>query len=314
MKIWTDIKQEFRVGNNLTRIMYINVGVFVALFLIRLLSWLFTASDQSGLYGFVIKNIQTYLNPDFLILKPWTLFTYMFTHESFFHILFNMLWLYWMGRIFIDLLNGKRLVAIYLLGGIAGALLSLAAFQLLPALKPAIESGNPAPMLGASAAVMAITAAIATYVPNYEIRLLFFGNVAIKYIALVAVGLDILFLPDGNAGGRFAHIGGALFGFVWAYKLKQGTDISKWFMTVLDSVAVWFRPKPKSHMHVSYKNKKQKKGTYVHYEETNTSSSQTEYSQAEIDTILEKVARSGYESLTAKEKKILFSSSNRNRK
>jgi membrane associated rhomboid family serine protease len=279
---------------------------------------MFTGSPDSGVYAIFIENLQTYLNPSFLLYKPWTLLTYMFTHEGFLHLLTNMLWLFWMGRIFIDLLNGKRFVAIYLLGGFAGAVLALLAFNFLPALSHYVEQGNPIPMLGASGAVMAITVAVGTYVPNYRIRLLFIGDVALKYIAIIAVAIDILFLPEGNAGGRFAHLGGAAFGFLWAYKLKQGTDISKWFMNLLDTIAVWFKPKKQSNMHVSYRNKQQKKGkgTYVQYEDANSfSSKKTEsYSQEEIDVILDKVAKTGYESLTKREKEILFSSSNRNKK
>ncbi|MDA3881818.1 MAG: rhomboid family intramembrane serine protease [Bacteroidales bacterium] len=315
MKVWEHIQQEFKRGNNLTRIIYVNVGVFVFLRILNLLAWMFTGSPSSGVYAVFIDNLQTYLNPSFLLYKPWTMLTYMFTHEGFLHILFNMLWLYWMGRIFIDLLNGKRLLAIYLLGGFAGAVLALLAFNFLPALSQYVDQGNAIPMLGASGAVMAITVAIGTYVPDYRIRLIFVGETSLKYIVIIAVAIDILFLPDGNAGGRFAHLGGAAFGFLWAYKLKKGTDISKWFMNLLDTIAVRFKPKKQSNMHVSYRNKQEKKGkeTYVQYEEANSfSSKKTEnYSQAEIDVILDKVAKTGYESLTKREKEILFSSSNR---
>src|SRR5690606_10644385 len=169
MRVWSDIMQEFKMGTNLTRIIYINIGVFISLFLLRLISWLTTGSPESIVYYFFIENIQTYLNPQALLTKPWTVFTYMFTHEGFFHILMNMLMLYWMGRIFIDLLQGKRFVAIYLLGGIAGALFALLAYAVLPAFQSIISSGNAVPMIGASASVMAITAAIGTYVPHYEI-------------------------------------------------------------------------------------------------------------------------------------------------
>lgn len=307
MTIWKEISYEFKRGNNLTRIIFINIGVFVTIFILRLLSWLTTGAQDSILSLVFIENIQTYLHTEYLIKKPWTLFTYMFTHLGFFHLLINLLWLYWMGRIFIDLLNGKRFVAIYILGGLAGALLALIAYNYLPALKPMISAGFSAPMIGASASVMAITAAIGTYVPTYSMYLLFFGKVQLKYIAIAAVILDILFLPEGNAGGRFAHLGGALFGFLWARNMKNGTDISKWFLGIMNMVTSFFSSKP--NMKVAYKNQKES-ASYVPYEEVSkTPTSQSNYSQAEIDAILDKIAKSGYDSLTAKEKETLFSSS-----
>lgn len=304
MRVWSDIVQEFKMGTNLTRIIYINIGVFISLFLLRLISWLTTGSPESIVYYFFIENIQTYLNPQALLSKPWTILTYMFTHEGFFHILMNMLMLYWMGRIFIDLLQGKRFVAIYLLGGISGALFALLAYAVLPAFQSIISSGNAVPMIGASASVMAITAAIGTYVPHYEIYMLFFGKVKLKYIAIALVIIDLLMLPEGtNAGGRFAHLGGALFGFLWARNIKQGTDISKWFMHFMDTCVTWFKPRKK--MHVSYRNKT-KTGSYVNYQDIKPE--KPNYSQKQIDAILDKIAKSGYESLSAKEKEILFSS------
>jgi hypothetical protein len=213
-----------------------------------------------------------------------------------------------MGRIFIDLLNGKRFVAIYLLGGVAGAIFAVIAYSIIPEFQSIIASGNAIPMIGASASVMAIVTAIGTYVPEYEVHLMFFGKVKLKYIAIVLVIIDILMLPEGiNAGGRLAHLGGALFGFLWAQNIKKGVDISKWFMNIMDTVVTWFKPQKK--MHVSYrkqKNKAKKSSSYVNYQ--NVSPSKPKYDQKQIDAILDKIAKSGYQSLSAKEKEILFSS------
>ncbi|HPY83103.1 MAG TPA: rhomboid family intramembrane serine protease, partial [Bacteroidales bacterium] len=279
MKIWNDIIQEYKRGTNLTRVIYSNIAVFISLHILRLLSWLFVSNSSSTVLNFIIANIQTYLNPYILITKPWTVFTYMFTHISFIHLLTNMLMLYWMGRIFIDLLNGKRFVAIYLLGGVAGAIFAVIAYSIIPEFQSIIASGNAIPMIGASASVMAIVTAIGTYVPEYEVHLMFFGKVKLKYIAIVLVIIDILMLPEGiNAGGRLAHLGGALFGFLWAQNIKKGVDISKWFMNIMDTVVTWFKPQKK--MHVSYrkqKNKAKKSSSYVNYQ--NVSPSKPKYDQ-----------------------------------
>jgi hypothetical protein len=226
----------------------------------------------------------------------------MFVHEGFLHLLFNMLWLFWFGRIFIDMLNGKRLLAVYVLGGIFGALFAVAAFAVIPALHQSMVGAVP--MIGASAAVLAIVVATATYFPNYQVYLLFFGQVRLKYLALVMVALDVISLPGLNAGGALAHLGGALFGFVWAWQLKQGNDIAAWFVRLCDWFGTLFTPQPK--MRVSYRNTKSNVSD-VQFEEVKP---QKQQSQAEIDVILDKISKHGYDSLTKKEKEILFKQNN----
>lgn len=299
IKIWDTIRREFTQGNALNRLIFINIAVFVLIHIIRLLSWIFTQSPTSGLYEIFITNIQTYLTPEALIRKPWTLFTYMFVHEGFFHLLFNILWLVWFGRIFINALQGKRLFAVYALGGIAGALLSVIGFVLIPALQNSMIGSMP--MIGASAAVMAVVVATATYFPNYQVYLLLFGQVRIKYLAIIMVALDIISLPGLNSGGILAHLGGALFGFLWAWQLKQGNDIALWFMQFCNWVENLFKPQPK--MRVTYRNQKSDISD-VKYEDVGH---KVAVSQAEIDAILDKISKNGYDSLTKKEKELLFS-------
>jgi len=217
----------------------------------------------------------------------------MFTHVDLLHILFNMLWLYWMGRIFIDMLNGKRFVAIYILGGLTGALFTIAAYYIIPHLSEQVPAEIP--MIGASASVLAIMAATATYFPNYIIHLIFIGPVRIKYIVLGLIILDIILIPGINSGGHIAHLGGALFGYLWASNIKKGTDISKWFMNILDSISTW--TKPRKNIKVTYTNS------------TQTAKPTNSVTQQEIDIILDKIAKNGYESLSAKEKEILFTMS-----
>jgi membrane associated rhomboid family serine protease len=296
MTIWHDIQREFREGNNLIKIIFINIAVFLILNILQVLSWIFTGQQESGIYTFIISNIQTYISVTKLIVKPWTLVTYMFTHIDFLHILFNMLWLYWMGKIFIDMLNGKRFVAIYILGGLTGAIFTIAAYYILPHLSQYVPAEIP--MIGASASVLAIMTATATYFPNYIVHLLFIGTVRIKYLVLTMVLLDIILIPGLNSGGHIAHLGGALFGFIWASQIKKGTDISKWFMNIMDTIVTWTKPRKK--ITVSYSNPSSKS-----YSTKPTNA----VTQQEIDAILDKIAKNGYESLTAKEKEILFTMS-----
>ncbi len=312
MNLWKEFQHQFKTGNNLTRVLLINVGIFVAFHIIRFLSWLLTGTGESGITDFVMSNLETYLNVSVLATKPWTIVTYMFFHIGFMHLLSNMLILFWMGRIFVDMLNDKKFLAVYVLGGICGAVLSTLAYNTIPVLQDSIASGSSVPMLGASAAVLAVTAAVGTYFPDYKIYLLFFGRVSLKYFALAVVGLSVLFIPDGNAGGQIAHLGGALFGFVWASQLRKGNDIAKWFMSLVEKIQNLF--KPKSKLKVSYKNtrfsskrKRAKEATYVDYEEV----SEKDSNQKELDVILDKIAKYGYESLTKAEKEKLFTSSNK---
>jgi len=198
-----------------------------------------------------------------------------------------------MGRIFIDMLNGKRFVAIYILGGLTGALFTIAAYYIIPHLSEQVPAEIP--MIGASASVLAIMAATATYFPNYIIHLIFIGPVRIKYIVLGLIILDIILIPGINSGGHIAHLGGALFGYLWASNIKKGTDISKWFMNILDSISTW--TKPRKNIKVTYTNS------------TQTAKPTNSVTQQEIDIILDKIAKNGYESLSTKEKEILFTMS-----
>ncbi|HOS85009.1 MAG TPA: rhomboid family intramembrane serine protease [Bacteroidales bacterium] len=293
MTIWHDIQREFREGNNLIKIIFLNIAVFLLLNILQVFSWIITGQQESGIYSFIIENIQTYISLPKLVTKPWTLITYMFTHVDLLHILFNMLWLYWMGRIFIDMLNGKRFVAIYILGGLTGALFTIAAYYIIPHLSEQVPAEIP--MIGASASVLAIMAATATYFPNYIIHLIFIGPVRIKYIVLGLIILDIILIPGINSGGHIAHLGGALFGYLWASNIKKGTDISKWFMNILDSISTW--TKPRKNIKVTYTNS------------TQTAKPTNSVTQQEIDIILDKIAKNGYESLSTKEKEILFTMS-----
>ena len=269
----------FRSGNPLYLFIAINVLVFLSIHFARLI--VFLAGMQTDIGTLLYLNLALPADPQVLLYKPWTLVTYMFSQQEFFHFLFNMLWLYWLGQIFLSFLNKRQFVFTYLAGGLAGALLFLLAYNLLPVFR-----GGNSWLIGASAGVNAIVLAAATLVPDYSIRMLFFGNVRLKYLALVLVVLDILFVAGANAGGSIAHLGGALLGFVYIRQLQRGTDWSKVF------------------------NRQKKRLKVVHNDRRPFSGSATDTPDQEyIDSLLDKISRSGYNSLSKAEKEALFKAS-----
>jgi hypothetical protein len=202
-----------------------------------------------------------------------------------------MLWLFWFGKIFLEYLPAKKLLSVYLLGGLSGAFLYIIAYNFLPVFSAVLPQAHA---LGASAAVLAVVTAIAFYMPNFTLNLLFIGPVKLKYIALFSIVLDLINIPHGNAGGHIAHLGGALYGYLFIVQYKKGRDISKGYDSIIDSVAKLF--KPRKRMKVTYKR------TADEYEYNKTKIE----NQKEIDRILEKISKGGYESLTKAEKEVLF--------
>lgn len=251
------------------------IGVNTIVFLVLGIANLFTKGAVDSLV------VQYLAFPSDIAQWPtrfYTLVTYAFLHQNIFHILFNMLWLYWMGNLFLDFLKARQFQVVYWGGAILGAL----TFALIYNLNPQLNA-NGAILLGASAAVMAIFSAIATLIPNYSIRLILFGDVKLKYLLLVYIIIDVIGTSpgSGNIGGNLAHLGGAFFGFVYIKILQNGTDLSNFLVK-----------KPKLKV---VKNAPKKKTSAVN--------------QAEIDAILDKISKSGYENLTAKEKQTLFDAS-----
>lgn len=305
MSFINDLKYTYNQGSILTRLLFINVGVFVALTLVRIFGFFYNVPLLQKVLPWIAgsSGLETMLH------RPWTLLTYMFVHEGLFHLFFNMLLLYIAGRIFENLLNGKRMLAVYFLGGIAGFLFYFAAFNMFPVFADARGSI----IYGASAAVMAVLVAIATYQPNLEIRLILLGNVKLKYIAIFFVALDVLFLDGGNTGGRLAHLGGALFGYLYSKQLQKGNDWSKGFLAVTNFFGDLFFPKPKMKV-VSKKSTgspfgKRRSAGSNWQPQSSTSVKNDEAHQKKIDAILDKISQSGYDSLTKAEKEYLFNAS-----
>jgi membrane associated rhomboid family serine protease len=287
-----NIKNQFRSANTLERIIIVNVAVYLLFAVMRALMKLF----MSSLDEFFIPS-QWFAVPaslHALIFKPWTIITYMFYHEEFFHILFNMLWLFWMGKIFTEYLGNKKLFSTYILGGICGAILYIAAYNFFPLFS---QSVNYSFALGASAGVLAITIATATLLPEYRIGILFLGPVALKYVALVSVFLDLISVSGSNAGGHIAHLGGAMFGFFYIRQLKRGRDIAKGFNNMMDSLVSVFKGGKKMKVHYGRSRRDE---DFV---------ADKKAMQERTDEILDKISKSGYGSLTKEEKEFLFNSS-----
>jgi len=281
----------------------VNAAVWLVTILVRNFAFLF-ASPESAISGGYKSLISQWLmeafavsaNTGILIERPWTLITYMFLHFDFFHILFNMLWLWWFGAIFIQYLSQRQLLGTYFFGGIAGALLYVTAFNFFPVFSIARES---ALALGASASVLAIVVAIAFYVPDYTVHMLFLGPMKIKYIAIITIAIDLLMINSGNAGGHIAHLGGALWGFGYV-KMLPGFDPTRVF-EIFNKKNFHFQRTAKRS-----KFKVHKGGRPLSDDDYNR---EKILRQQRIDSILDKISRSGYDSLTKEEKELLFSSS-----
>ena len=293
-----DLAGYFRRNNMLVKLILINVGVWLLILILDVLFDLFNANFSNG----ILPWLAVPASLEKLVTRPWTLITYMFLHFDFWHILFNMLWLYWFGRIFLEYLNQRQLLSTYLLGGIAGAAMYILSFNIFPKFQDAYLESMA---LGASASVMAVVVAISFYVPNYRIHLLFIGPVRIYYIAILSVLLDVIMIRSSNSGGHLAHIGGALWGLFYIYRLKNGRDMS----LLLSKFPAWrnmnpFRKSSKRRFKKVYTNSRP-----VTDEEYNYKKAQH---QKKIDAILDKISKSGYESLTKEEKELLFKTSNKN--
>jgi len=292
MSLWHNIKKTFSDANKLNRLIYINVAVFLFLSAISIITYLF--NDEA----FSMKVLRLFAVPASLrtlAMKPWTLITYMFTHKDILHILFNMLWLYWFGRIFLEYLDQRKLVAVYILGGISGAIVYVLSFNIFPVFTSLIPESVA---IGASASVMAVVVAIAAYVPNYPVHLLLIGRVKIIWIAVGIFVLTSFMDFSVNSGGKLAHMGGALFGYLYIVNLRKGKDPGRALNRIIDSIASIFKAR-KEKMKVSYSRKK------TDYEYNKAKAER----QEKIDRILDKISKGGYDSLTKEEKNLLFSES-----
>ncbi len=300
--ITDEIKESFRQGTALVKLIYINLAIFLLVKIVYVFFFLFISSSdvQFKAIFFQVRYLKYLMLPadlSELLYRPWSMISYMFLHWDFLHILFNVLALFWFGRIFLRYLAGRQLYTTYLLGGFSGAVLYLISYNVFPGL----DTSN-AQVLGASASVVAILLAISAYAPNYTVYLPLIGPVKIKYIAIVIVALDFIRVASDNAGGFIAHIGGAMYGYIFAFQLKKGRDIGMVFEKMANALSGLFKKGPR--MKVSYKSGASKIDD-MHYNKSKAEN------QKEIDRILDKIAKSGYDSLSKNEKETLFRMSNK---
>ena len=289
-----DLKNQYKNGSILIKLIFINVAVFLLVNVIGSLLYLFNISNGVAIF---ISWFALPADLSELVVKPWTLLSYMFLHQGLFHMLMNMMVLYFGSQIFNQFLNEKKLLNVYLLGGLSGGLLYVMAFNLFPVFEANVTNSVA---LGASAAVMAVLIAAATYVPNFVVRLMFIGNVKLKYIAMGYLVLDVVRIQSSNSGGHIAHIGGAIFGFFFIQQLKKGNDFTLGFSRFLNYLKAMFQPQKK--MKVVYKKQGKTKSNTAY-------NSQKVDNQKKVDLILDKISKSGYDSLSAEEKAILFDAS-----
>jgi len=293
MSIGQEIKQSFKQGSLHTKLIYVNIGVFLAVSIVNVIMLISGNRDYFSLLEWL--QVPSYL--PHLITMPWTLVTYMFTHENLFHILFNLLALYWFGQIFLRFFTQKQLLSTYLWGGLAGGILFVLAFNAIPLF---VEMKYLSVMIGASASIMAITFAAATYSPNYTIYIVFFGEVRLKYIALVYLIIDLISIAGTNAGGHIAHLGGALAGYLIALKLKQNSSTNLGLGWV-DGIFNLFSSE-RNNMKVVHK----RSISDMEYNATKVKR------EGNINEILDKINKTGYESLTKEEREELFKMGNKN--
>ena len=289
--ILDDIKTQFRYGNKIVQLIMVNFMVFLCIIIVRsftpggslgdgfntFLSWLALPSD---LYT--------------LLMHPWTLLSHMFVHQGFWHIAWNMIMLYWFGRIVGDLIGDKKILPLYIAGGLFGALFYLLFANIF---------GYHGIAYGASAAVMTFVVAAGYLAPDYNMRLLLIGDVKLKYIAAGLVIMNLVMITEANnIGGRIAHIGGAIFGGLYIYLLRDGTDLLAFAQGIrFNTTGIPKKTAKPVFMEVIHNTKKAHNPTVKNSKPTDL--------QEKVDEILDKINESGYDSLSQEDKEILFQAS-----
>ncbi|RLD23250.1 MAG: rhomboid family intramembrane serine protease [Bacteroidetes bacterium] len=305
-------KDQFLNGSLLMKLIFINAAIYLLINLVSLFALWFGSTDFLIYYqdGSYTSKLTYWLaaSSSFLetIKHPWSVITYMFLHERFWHLIFNMVFLYFSGRIFVQYLGERRLFTTYVFGGLAGLLLYMIAYSVIPY----FNSPSGIPILGASASVMAIFIAIAAYQPALPVLLPFVGQVKLKYIAIFYLVMDFISIQGGeNVGGHIAHLGGALFGFWAITQFRKGKDIFYDLMPIVNSIGSLFKTKSKLKVKYRKSNNASGRARFTSDEDYNVSKKKE---QERIDEILDKISKSGYDSLSKKDKDFLFKQSSKN--
>lgn len=282
MSVLKDLQTRFKTGSIVEQLIFINIGIFIATLLIGSFSSLYNSSGN-----FLYNWFSLSPSFDIWITKPWGIITYGFLHDGFLHILFNCIILFYFGRLFLEYFTPKQLLNFYILGTLFGGLAYMLSYNYFPI----FSNQPPYPLVGASAGISAIVIGIATYIPNYQLKLRFIGYVKVWHLAGIFILLDLIQLAGSNGGGHFSHLGGALFGFLYV------SQASNKELTLFGSLSTLFKNKKKP-LKTVYKSNKKK----------NTASPKNvkSDSQQKIDAILDKISKSGYDTLTKEEKEFLF--------
>lgn len=280
MSFIKDIQARFKRGSIVEQLIYINIGMFLLTIIIGSFSGLF-----KGQGNFIYDWFSLSSSFDVFITRPWTIISYGFLHADFLHILFNCIVLFYFGKLFLDYFTAKQLLNFYLLGTLFGGVLFLLSQNYFP-----VFEGRVYPLVGASAGISAIVIGVATYIPNYQLQFRFIGYVKIWHLAAIFISLDIMQLAGSNGGGHFAHLGGAIFGFLYVSQASnKELNLFGWLSDL-------FKTKRKP-LKTVYKSKKKTAPTPKHIKPDN---------QQKIDGILDKISKSGYDTLTKEEKEFLF--------
>jgi membrane associated rhomboid family serine protease len=299
--IWSDLVKEYKFANKVIRLIFANVAIFLFLKVLTVVLFILYGQAGSAQLGEVVHFLSISADPLRFITRPWTWISHMFLHVGFFHLLINMLYLYWFGRIAGDLIGDRRIFPLYFIGGWFGVIL----FMLFALTTNWIPSGAFA--YGASAAVLAITTAAGVVAPDYEIRLIFIGNVKLKYIVAVLILINILSIGGANTGGSIGHLGGVLWGFLYVYLLRRGIETGEFINRILD-IQLFSQP--------YFKQKEKRSYQPVMKMQVNRSpekASKNEDFEEKLDEILDKIKHKGIHNLTKAEREFLEKASNRNK-
>ena len=285
MNVIDDLKLQYKMGGIVIRLIIWNIALFVIPFLV------FSLLSLMGITIDYLQYVSLSSNPTVFITQPWTVLTYAFFHTGIMHVLFNLIVLNFAGRLFITYFTGKQLLGLYVLGAVFAGIVYILVFYIL-----AID----APIVGASAAIMAILVAVTTYNPLMDLRLLIIGTVKLWHVTAVILFIDLMQLRSGNMGGHISHLAGALFGFLFIKLLENGTDLSKIVSGVVNFFQNRFqrgKTSPFKKVYKSHQKPVPKLVSKIIVKDKN---------QQQIDEILDKISQSGYDSLSQNEKEFLF--------
>lgn len=294
MSLLDDLKLQIQSGDITMRLIVLNVLLFIVPNIIAVTASLLSYNFDFLYYVSLSSNISE------LLWKPWSMITYSFFHAGIWHIIFNLIMFNFAAKVFLTYFTQKQLLGLYISGGLFAGVIYLICYNTFPAL-----IDKPASVIGASASVMAILFAVATYAPMMQLRLLIIGNVKLWHIAIVFLVIDFLQLSSTNTGGHLAHLGGALFGYIFTTQLKKGVDLTNWFTTIVvffQTVADKRKRTPFKKVHRNFKPAPKPQPSKIVKKDS---------TQQQIDAILDKISKSGYDSLSKDEKEFLFRAGNK---